>query len=201
MHLQASSWSYLGSPGFTYPELAGACTSVVLAGGMVYVAYGSGLMRFDAATAIWTKVGSFAASSTALSTDPTGELYVAFADLEHEAKATVLSYTGGTLTALGTRGFSLGPAEFLSLGWNNESLLVAFKDGGNYDGIVGGAIAAEFMGGDWSVLGTGTASPGLVNHLSLAAAGGRVYLGYKDEDWPSAPAVEGTGKASVIVKK
>jgi len=199
MRFGGTTWEYVGQPAFSFPEQSGSTTSVAVARGGVFAAYGSGLFRYDDSAGTWSKVTAFSSTSTALTIDQTGDLYLAAAELPNAGKLSVYQYAAGELVPLGAPSFSQGSASFVSLGWHSQNLLAAFTDSGMYgSSVAGGAVVAELLGGEWKVVGSGPASQGAANHVTMASSAGQVYVGFKDEEERAAQSMEGSGKASVL---
>lgn len=117
--------------------------------------------------------------------DNSGNPYVAYQDGANGYKASVMEYTGGAWSQVGTAGFSAGPVTYLSLAVCNNIPFVAFSDG-NY---AGKATVMDYSGGSWVTLGTPDFSTGAANYISLAMNASVTYVAYSDA---------GSGNAGVV---
>ena len=108
----------------------------------------------------------------------THEPYLAFRDSDKSGKATVMRFTGGTWLPVGSRGFSTGAANYLSLALLSTSAYVAYRDGGNSNK----ATVMTFAGTAWSPVGSPGFSGGQADYISLALhpTSGAPYVAFAD---------------------
>jgi hypothetical protein len=130
----------------------------------------------------WVNVGpaGFSNSSDDISLaidNNTGIPYVALDDLQGGG-AVVVNYTGGKWNLVGTKNFTPGSAEYLSLAINKSSVpILGFQDGANSNL----ASVMEYNGTNWTNLGNADFSAGTASYTSLALdSAGVPFLAYED---------------------
>ncbi|XAH23490.1 IPTL-CTERM sorting domain-containing protein [Xylophilus sp. GW821-FHT01B05] len=121
------------------------------------------------------------ADSVSLAFDPNGKPYVAYGDDNGGGKATVmrLNAAGTGWEAVGNTRFSAGTASYLSLAFGPDGKpYVAYQDAGNsYKATVMRLNDANNL---WQPVGAASASVNAVLYNSLAFAGGRPILAFRD---------------------
>ena len=190
MKFDGNSWSNVGKPGFSVNEAN--FTSLAFApDGTPYLAFqdfgssnwGATVMRFINGT--WSTVGSAgfsagAAYSTSLAIAPNGIPYLAYSDFATSppGRVTMMAYSGGVWSRVGTAGFSADYADNLSLAMAPDSTpYVAYRD--QAAGFK--ATVMAYRNGTWSGVGGSGVSAGYAYYTSLAfAPDGTLYLAYQD---------------------
>ncbi len=184
------SWTAYGTQGFSAgPALY---TSLCLDNtGTPYVAfsdYGNGyngnasVMKFDTNGLTWAYVGNegFSAGGTAFTSlyISGGTPYIAYQDLANSNRATVMTYTGVSWTAVGSAGFSNsnGAVQYTSLSISNGTPYLAYQDVTNSNA----ATVMTYNGVSWTALGKTDFSPGGANYTSLFVNNGIPYVAYQD---------------------
>jgi hypothetical protein len=187
----AGNWVTVGSAGFSAGEAEN--TSLAFDGsGNPYVAYRDDsnggkatVMKYDALAGNWVTVGpaGFSAGEadyTSLAFDGSGTPYVAYGDVGHSHKATVMKYDAlaGNWVTVGSADFSAGGAYYTSLAFDGSgNPYVAYTDGGNsYK-----ATVMKYSGSSWVTVGSAGFSAGEADGTSLAFDGsGKPYVAYED---------------------
>ena len=169
-------------------------TSMAMSGDTPYLAYSSGgdagiVMKLDGEH--WNQVGTpFSMNQRYISLVVLDDIpYVAYQDRgSWNAQVAVRKFSEGEWGYVGDRMYD----SFNSLGTANS---FAFADGVPYvayqDGRVSGKVTVQnFDGENWSVVGTGGASNGPAEYISMAMSGSTPYVAY--QDWGN------DGKATVM---
>lgn len=190
-----SGWEVVGGTGFS----DGAAYRISLAfgsDGKPYVAYtdtvngnGATVMRLNAMETGWEVLGRVGFSDgptsyTTLAFGSAGRPYVAFQDGINAGKASVMRLNaGGTdWEIVGTRGFSTGQADHLSLAFSAAGKpFVAYQDHGH--GNKATVMRLDGAGAAWEEVGAmGGFSAGQAEFLSLVfGPDGKPYLAYQDD--------------------
>ena len=187
-----ASWKTVGGSGFS----AGAANyeSLYVYKGTPYVAYedrGNSdkvtVMKYNGSA--WEPVGSVGFSAgeayytslyvygTSLVTD-SGTPYVAYMDLYHDHKATVMKYNGSSWETVGSAGFSAGQAAYISLYVYDGTPYVAYMDSEN----LGKATVMKYNGSSWESVGNVAFSANPAYYTSLYVDDGTPYVAYRDTD-------------------
>ncbi|MDB5281393.1 MAG: uncharacterized protein JWO06_468 [Bacteroidota bacterium] len=119
-----------------------------------------------------------AAVFTSIAKDTSDILHLAYVDSVTGA-GTVVKYTGGSWTTLGSSSFSAGPVSYTSLAISRgDSVFVAFSDTNGY------AAVMNYTGtgtSGWSLVGNPDFSAGPVAYVTMALDTlGHPYVGYRD---------------------
>jgi hypothetical protein len=145
------------------------------------------VLRWQPDSLRWARVGRNAAtppetSEFALAMGPTGELYLAYKDVQHELRSTVLRYdqAGNAWNAVGDSGFTDAEGNFLTMAVDGAGVPYL----GYYDeSRTGRASAMRYAGpsGGWMPIGELGFSRDRANGAVIAIdSGGTPYLGYID---------------------
>ncbi len=134
----------------------------------------------SAAVSLWEPVGSSGFSAggvmwTSLAFSGSTP-YVAFRDVGHENKATVMKYDGTSWVNVGSPGFSDGGADFIKLVFNGSTPYVAFSDISS----AGRGVVMKYDGSAWVKVGASFCSAGRADYISLAFNGSVPYVAYMD---------------------
>lgn len=181
------TWSYVGAQKFTSGQ-ANYISMAFDAGGNPYMAYRdngyqASMMRFDGSN--WVNVGSNfftpgGALYTSMVLDASDVPYMAFRDEYWMAgsKASVMKYTSGSWSFVGTEGFSSGSVEWTSMAIDGSgTLYVAFADGANSNKVT----VMKYNGSSWVLVGAAGFSSGSAQYVSLAIDITNVpFVAYKD---------------------
>jgi hypothetical protein len=191
MKFTAGVWGVVGTAGFS----AGTASSISLTfapDGTPFVAYGGDdynvagvtVMMFDGSD--WNAVGSASIPAdpvgfTSLAIAPDGVPHVAFADYSTASggKVTVIKFSNGAWSIVGSAGFTAFDAAFISLAIAPDGTpYVAFSDYGN----VGKATVMRFAGSGWVNVGSAGLSASAASSVSLTISpNGTPYVAYRDD--------------------
>ena len=138
-------------------------------------------MKYDGSSWVLVGVDGFSAGDaqfTTIAIDGTGTPYVAYGDIAHGGKITVMKYSGGVWAAVGTPGFSTGEAGNTSIVIGpGDTLYVAYQDyGTSYK-----ACVKKFDGTSWVDVGSPGFSPSTAASVVVAInSSGTPYVAYAD---------------------
>jgi uncharacterized protein YjdB len=120
-----------------------------------------------------TEVGS-----PSIALDNTGRPFVAYYDIAHGGKATVKKYVGGEWTVVGSEGFSLGFANYISIVLDSSNVpYVVYADGSND----WKATVKKYDGSLWVNVGEEGFSDGYAGSITMAIDPfGSIYTTYYD---------------------
>ena len=182
------NWKNVGLPGFS--NLSYGSSLAFSPAGEPYVAFSDGghsdkvtVMRFDGTN--WVNVGNAGFSSgaantttTSLAFSTTGEPYVAFEDISHSLKASVMKFDGNEWIYVGSAGFSPGQGVGTSLAISpTGDPYVAFRDGANSFKVT----VMKFNGTNWVIVGSAGISPVFANSVDLEFSfSGELYVAFAD---------------------
>ena len=119
------------------------------------------------------------ADNTSLAISPSGQPYVAFLDMAHYQKTTVMKFDGINWVNVGNAGFSVGSTDFISLAFSPTGQpFVAYKDLGNSNKT----SVMRFDGTKWVNVGNAGFSAGEADCTSLAfnPSDSLPYVAYED---------------------
>jgi hypothetical protein len=189
MSYDGSTWSYMGSPGFTPGAVGVDNTSLVFDQANVpYVAFKDAtnsnkvsVMKYNGSN--WVNVGAAGFSAgvvnyTHMAIDNANVLYVAYSDVANADKLTVKKFNGSAWVTVGTVGFSAGSAGYgkIIIDANNVPHVV-YSDGNSS----GKATAMKFNGTSWVAVGSTGFSAGSLMFLDLAFdQANALYASYMD---------------------
>ncbi|MBX2907164.1 MAG: Ig-like domain-containing protein [Taibaiella sp.] len=135
------------------------------------------------ASGSWSMLGgstptSDGSSNNNLAIDASGNIYFAYKELysTYANKLTVVKYDGSSWSVVGSRGFSPGTVDYVSLALNASGTpYVAFRDGNSANK----ATVMSYNGSTWSVVGSDGFSSGGASHLSITIdRSGTPYVAY-----------------------
>ncbi len=145
----------------------------------------------------WKNVGNAGFSTgiaqwTNLAFSPSGELYVAFEEIENDwdLGPSVMKFDGTNWVNVGNEGFSDG-AQYLSLAISpsDNEPYVSFEETGL---LYENASVMKFNGTNWVYVGNEGFSLGVVQYTSLAfSPGGELYVSYEDYGRPDSASSSG----------
>lgn len=129
----------------------------------------------------WQVVGSAEFSNgqatfTSVAIDGNNTTYVAYADGGYQDKATVMNYNGTNWVNVGSPGFSVGTAYYISLSILNNIPYVVYQDGGNSNKI----SVMKYDGINWVAVGTQGFSVGVAKYTSISTSSGSIYVCFTD---------------------
>ncbi|MGV8118949.1 MAG: hypothetical protein AB2L14_04205 [Candidatus Xenobiia bacterium LiM19] len=194
MKFNGTSWETVGTNGFSTGQAGYTSLAVYDNAGtpVPYVAYRdfnnsskATVMRFNGTS--WETVGiaGFSAGIASYSSlvIHEGIPYVAYRDENYSGKAVVMKFTDSSPTkweALGTAGFSDGPADWTRLLFIGDDPYVAFKD---YSSGIWKATVMKHTGNGttgWEAVGSKNFSSGSIGTISLSCNGNIPYVAYRD---------------------
>jgi hypothetical protein len=122
------------------------------------------------------------AAYTSIATSPIGSLnpYIAYSDVNNSSKATVMTYSSGAWSVVGTPGISLGTAKFTNMGVDAAGEPIClFADGGATPKY--SVSAMKYSGSAWAALGTNALAISGANayYVSMAIANDTVYSAFE----------------------
>lgn len=154
--------------------------------GKPYVAYISSLekpevMRFDGKDWKYVLQQNFAASKTkyiSITLDSSDNIYMVFADEDHNGKLSAQKHDGKSWVTLGNKGFSKGRAEYVSMIPGDKGIpYVAFTD----QFYVNKTSVMTFDSKKWVYIGREDFSDSIANHSIIARdTAGNLFVAYND---------------------
>jgi hypothetical protein len=192
MKFNGANREVVGTGGFTNPNIDHP--SLALYDGMPYLAYADGsndnritVMKFNGVNreAVGSEMFSNPSSSTTtLAIDDSGTPYVAYADRSIDGKATVMKFNGSDRETVGMSRFSDNGADYISFSLSNGIPYIAYKDGGDGDGIQNGRATVMKFNSEtdsWQSVGIKGFSDRNIEYASFAIdATGNAYFAYQD---------------------
>ena len=183
-----SSWAALGTLPSCQPQYS---TVLVDANGSVYFSFSDNssgqkpaLLKYSSGS--WTTLTSSSAPATngsmynSMALDASGNPYLAFTERysTYANKATVMKYSGGSWSTVGSEGFSAGSASYTSLALNSSGTpYVVYEDGANSNK----ATVMTYNGTSWTSVGGVGISSTTATYTSIAVdRNGNVYVAYAD---------------------
>ncbi len=113
-------------------------------------------------------------ATTSVAIDSNGTPYIAFVDAGNGEKATVMKYTGGAWTTVGSAGFSPGTVNDVQLAITGTTVYALYRNGS------GGLTVDTFNGSTWQHVVSATINSGNGQYPSFALYGNEIFVAYKD---------------------
>ena len=110
----------------------------------------------------------------------TSNIYASYSDGNNALKTTVMSYTSGTWSVVGTAGISSGPAKFTNMNFDSKGdPICVFSD--DYATPKYALSAMMYSGGSWSAIGSnaGTLSGTYAYYISSIVANDTIYAAFE----------------------
>ena len=116
-------------------------------------------------------------ANIALAFDSSDNPYVAFQDGINANRVTVMAFTAGSWTTVGSAGISIGAAKYISLAVDGTTPYVSYMDAGGTI-RVDALCVMSYNGSSWTAVGTTQSSNPYSGYTSLLMRGGSPFVAY-----------------------